>query len=381
MVMLLLILCAAACVLSLVCTWSICKISNHYGLLDSTPIKGQIKHGNRPIPNTGGIAIALAIWLPLLIGLIAVSVLDSSSFSGALEPIQSSWSDLQARLPLGWGLLGCIMGLHLLGVIDDRRPMGAWSKLVIMLIPAVLFATVFDTRLLTMLDGVAGGSWLSIMLTVIWIVAITNAMNFIDNMDGMTAGIAAIAGGLFLIAAILNAQWFIGIILALLVGGCVGFLFFNFPPAKIFMGDGGSLVIGFVLAITTVRTTYIADPGVDSQAVSGWYALLMPIAVLAVPLYDFLSVTLIRIKQKKSPFVGDLQHFSHRLRDRGLGNRGAILVIYPLTTCSGIAGILLTKATAWEAALLGLQVLLILFAVAIFEYRSPPSAYAGDRNG
>jgi UDP-GlcNAc:undecaprenyl-phosphate GlcNAc-1-phosphate transferase len=248
--------------------------------------------------------------------------------------------------------------------------MGPISKLIIMLAPAVVFSVFFDTRLLTMLDVYVGGSWLSIVLTIIWIVAITNAMNFIDNMDGLSAGIATIAGAMFLVAAILNAQWFIGVILALLVGGCLGFLVFNFPPAKIFMGDGGSLVIGFILAITTVRTTYIPDDA--SGPLSGnWYALLMPIAVLAVPLYDFVSVTLIRIAQGKSPFVGDLQHFSHRLRDRGLGNRGTILVIYALTACSGVAGILLTRAESWEAALLGLQVLLILGAIALFEYRSP----------
>ena len=145
------------------------------------------------------------------------------------------------------------------------------------------------------------------------------------------------------------------------------------------MGDGGSLVIGFILAITTVRTTYIPEDATGPMS-GNWYALLMPIAVLAVPLYDFVSVTLIRISQGKSPFVGDLQHFSHRLRDRGLGNRGTILVIYALTACSGIAGILLTRANTWEAALLGLQVLLVLGAIALFEYRSPANRDSGLRN-
>ena len=371
MVKLIVILCCGACVLSFLGTWIALRLSIRFGATDSAPIDGQIKHDARPIPNTGGVGLVLALWLPILTGLLGVTFLDPGSFTGTLEPLQSVWADLQDRVSLGWGLLGCIVGLHVLGIIDDRRPMGATSKLVIMLVPALIFAVFFDTRLLTMLDGYAGGSWLSIALTVIWIVVITNAMNFIDNMDGLSAGIAAIAGGLFLVAAILNALWFIGVVLALLVGGCLGFLVFNFPPAKIFMGDGGSLVIGFVLAITTVRTTYIPvdGSGPDSGA---WYGLLMPFAVLAVPLYDFVTVTLIRIYQGKSPFVGDLQHFSHRLRDRGLGNRGTILVIYALTACSGIAGILLTRASAWEAGMLGAQVMMILGALALFEYRSPP---------
>jgi UDP-GlcNAc:undecaprenyl-phosphate/decaprenyl-phosphate GlcNAc-1-phosphate transferase len=379
MVSLLLILCVTATLISLVGTFAALKVSTKLGALDSAPIEGQIKNQSRPIPNTGGIGIAMALWLPILIGMLSVSFLDSTSFTGILEPIQSVWTDLQERVTLGWGLLGCIILLHLLGLIDDRKPMGPWSKLIIMLVPAVLFTTFFDTRLLTMLDGYVGGAWLSILLTIVWIVAITNAMNFIDNMDGLSAGIAAIAGGLFLVAAILNAQWFIGVILALLVGGCIGFLMFNFPPAKIFMGDGGSLVIGFVLAITTVRTTYIPEDPISPTS-SAWYALLMPIAVLAVPLYDFTSVTLIRIYQGKSPFVGDLQHFSHRLRDRGLGNRGTILIIYALTACSGIAGILLTRATPWEAALLGTQVILILSAIALFEYRSPIRSNTGSNS-
>lgn len=377
MVNLLLILCVSAFVLSLLATWISLRVSTKLGAVDSAPIEGQIKAPRRIIPNTGGIGIAIALWLPMLLGLIAVSVLDADSFTGVLEPVQSVWSDLKSRLALGWGLLGCIVGLHLLGLIDDRRPISAWPKLIIMLVPALVFATMLDTRLLTMLDAQVGGSWLSITLTVIWIVAITNAMNFIDNMDGLSAGIAAIAGALFLVAAVLNAQWFIGVILALLVGGCAGFLVFNFPPAKIFMGDGGSLVIGFILAITTVRTTYLPPEG--SGASSGaWYGVLMPIAVLAVPLYDQFSVILIRLSQGKSPFVGDMQHFSHRLRDRGLGNRGTALVIYALTACSGIAGILLTRVSAWEAALLGLQVILILASIALFEYRSTSNRGSHD---
>ncbi|MGJ8635456.1 MAG: glycosyltransferase family 4 protein [Phycisphaerales bacterium] len=377
MVNLLLMLCVFAFVLSLFVTWVSLRVSMKLGAVDSAPIEGQVKAPRRIIPNTGGIGIAIAVWLPMLIGLVAVSVLDADAFTGVLEPIQSVWGDLKARLPLGWGLLGCIVGLHLLGLIDDRRPISAWPKLIIMLIPALVFATMLDTRLLTMLDSHVGGSWLSIALTVIWIVAITNAMNFIDNMDGLSAGIAAIAGALFLVAAVLNAQWFIGVILALMVGGCAGFLVFNFPPAKIFMGDGGSLVIGFILAITTVRTTYIS-PDTTGPSAGAWYALLMPIAVLAVPLYDQFSVILIRLSQGKSPFVGDMQHFSHRLRDRGLGNRGTALVIYALTACSGIAGILLTRVSAWEAALLGLQVILILASIALFEYRSASNRGSHD---
>src|SRR5207244_10275947 len=132
-----------------------------------------------------------------------------------------------------------------------------------------------------------------------------------------------------------------------------GFLVFNFPwggqPATIFMGDGGSLVIGFLLGFLTVRTTYVSA-GVEGPGLgSAWYGVFMPLVVLAIPLYDFCSVTLIRLSQGKSPFVGDLQHFSHRLVKRGLSKRAAVVVIYGFTAVPAIGGVLLARPGGWPA--------------------------------
>ncbi|MDF1808566.1 MAG: MraY family glycosyltransferase [Phycisphaerales bacterium] len=361
----------SACI-SLPATWGILRISKRYGLVDSKAVEGQIKEESRRIPNTGGIAIALGILIPMIIAIIGISLFDPNSYPAFLAPLQEHISGLKSVMPLGWTLVGCLLGLHLLGLLDDRRPMGPWGKLAIMLIPGIIFAAFFDTRLMTMLDSYVGGRWLSILITVFWFTLITNAMNFIDNMDGLSSGIAIIAGGSLLAAAILNEQWFVAAILALLIGSCFGFWVFNFPPAKIFMGDSGSLIIGMLLAFLTVRTTYLPISETSSNA-SNWYAVLMPVVVLAIPLYDFFSVTSIRIMQGKSPFVGDLQHFSHRIRDRGLSGRCTILVIYCLTIATAISGLLLARANQWQAALLGIQVVLLLAAIALFEYRSPNS--------
>jgi len=342
-------------------------------LIDSKAVEGQIKEECRRIPNTGGIAIALGILLPMLVAIILITLFDPDSYPAFLAPLQEHVSGLKSVLPLGWSLVGCLLGLHLLGLLDDRRPMGPWGKLAIMLVPGIIFAVFFDTRLMTMLDSYVGGRWLSILITVFWFTLITNAMNFIDNMDGLSSGIAIIAGASLLAAAMLNEQWFVAAILALLIGSCFGFLVFNFPPAKIFMGDSGSLIIGMLLAFLTVRTTYLPVSETTTNA-SNWYAVLMPVVVLAIPLYDFFSVTTIRIMQGKSPFVGDLQHFSHRIRDRGLSGRCTILVIYSLTIATAIAGLLLARATQWQAALLGTQVIALLAAIALFEYRSPKSS-------
>src|SRR5262249_21853401 len=118
----------------------------------------------------------------------------------------------------------------------------------------------------------------------------------------------------------------------------------------------------------TVRTTYY------STDAGHWYAVFMPLVVLAVPLYDFTSVVLIRHAQGRSPFVGDLQHFSHRLADRGLSRRAAVLVIHGLTAVTGISGIALGSLHPWQAALVGVQVVLILILLALFERAAPPRA-------
>jgi len=368
--LLILILIVLSLMISLPATWIILRLSHRIGALDSAPIEGQIKAHGRSIPNTGGIAIALGVLAPMIGASVLFSIIDAAELPAFLDPIREHVLGLRSQLPLGWTLIGCVLGLHILGLIDDRNPMGPWLKLMIMLIPGAIFAIFFDTRLMTMLDGYVGGQWLSILITVLWFTAIINAMNFIDNMDGLSGGIAVIAGGLLLVAALLNGQWFVGAILALLVGSTLGFLVFNFPPAKIFMGDGGSLIIGLLLAFLTVRTTYMPVTETGHSA-GAWYAVLMPVIVLAIPLYDFVSVTLIRISQGKSPFVGDLQHFSHRIRDRGLGSRSTIMVIYALTLATGISGLLISRAQPWQAILLGIQVFALLCAIALFEYRSP----------
>jgi len=139
-------------------------------------------------------------------------------------------------------------------------------------------------------------------------------------------------------------------------------LVFNFPPAKIFMGDAGSLVVGFFVGLLTVRTTYY------HEAQSGqWYAVFMPLLVMAVPLYDFISVTLLRISQGKSPFIGDTQHFSHRLKRHGLTDTQTVLTLYLATLCTGLGAIFLYQVNLAGAILIIIQTIMVLSIVAIFE--------------
>jgi UDP-GlcNAc:undecaprenyl-phosphate GlcNAc-1-phosphate transferase len=230
----------------------------------------------------------------------------------------------------------------------------------------------FDVRLLTVIDAWMGtGPIVSTVVTIIWIVAMTNAVNFMDNMDGLAGGVVAIAATLFMVGALINAQWFVAATLALVVGATIGFLIFNFPPAKIFMGDGGSLVLGFVLAVLTAQTTFY-DPEWSPTALGGaWYGIFMPLIVLAVPLYDLVTVTVIRISKGQSPFIGDHQHFSHRLVARGLSERGSVMTIWCLTAVIGITGVFLGTMAPWQAMLAGVQVVLLLVILAALERKIP----------
>jgi UDP-GlcNAc:undecaprenyl-phosphate GlcNAc-1-phosphate transferase len=221
-------------------------------------------------------------------------------------------------------------------------------------------------RVLTALDnGLGIGRWPSVIVTVLWITAITNAFNFLDNMDGLSAGVAAVCTTAFLVTALSIQQWFVAATLALLLGALLGFLVFNFPPAKIFMGDSGSLLIGFVLGVLTVRTTYLR-PGQNFAA--GWYSIFAPVIVLALPLYDLIVVSIIRLARGKSPFVGDTNHFSHRLVARGMSRRTAVLCLYLITACTSIAAVLLPHVdSSFAALLIASQTLLILGVVGLLE--------------
>lgn len=348
------------------CRWLI-GIGARMGTFDSVGATGHAK-ALRRVPNIGGIAIFVAVVMPLAVGLALFAIVDEDIWARVLPPIVAHLERIRMTTPIAVAMIAGATLLHVIGLIDDRQALGPVVKLGVQTGVALIMAWAFDVRMLTALDGWLGvGPAPSIIVTVIWIVAITNAMNFLDNMDGLAAGVGTIAATFFMIACLINAQWFIAATLALLIGALIGFLIFNFPPAKLFMGDGGSLVIGFLLAILTVRTTYYDAEAANGALGGGWYAVFMPAIVLAIPLYDFLSVTAIRIRQGKSPFVGDQQHFSHRLVQRGLTQRGAVIVIWSATAVTGVGGISLGSLTGWQAVLVGVQTALVLLMLALLE--------------
>jgi UDP-GlcNAc:undecaprenyl-phosphate/decaprenyl-phosphate GlcNAc-1-phosphate transferase len=345
-------------VLSWIVVFAMKRIAVRIGFVDKP---GHRKIHHNPKPLGGGVGIFIGVALPLLVGLGVVNL------AAPIEGIDPAyWSGARQQTPLALALLGAMLIMHVMGLIDDKRALGPFVKLFIQLgVTAALVATFDEVRALTFL-----GYLPSVILTVLWITAVTNAFNFLDNMDGLSAGVAAVCTLAFLLTAITIEQWFVAATLALLLGALLGFLCFNFPPASIFQGDGGSLVVGFLLGVLTVRTTFLA-PGEDFAA--GWYAVFAPVIVLALPLYDLIVVSIIRLSRGKSPFVGDTNHFSHRLVARGMSRRTAVLCLYLVTAATSIAAILLPQVQSGFGAILILcQTLLVLGVVALLEQHPLP---------
>jgi len=379
MVLPILSLAGVSFVIAWVVTYAMIRLAPRVGFVDKP---GHRKIHDNPKPLGGGVGIFLGFAVPLA-GVLAVVLTSSavpfSVFNGVKflqdGTYDAYWSGARQQAPMALAILGGALVLHVMGLMDDRRAMGPYSKLLVQLGVAAALVTAFEPlRVLTALGPVA-----SIVLTVLWITAITNAFNFLDNMDGLSAGVAAVCTAAFLVAALTIGQWFVAAALALLLGALLGFLWFNFPPARIFQGDAGSLVVGFLLGVLTVRTTFLR-PGQDFGA--GWYAVFAPVIVLAVPLYDLVVVSIIRLSRGKSPFQGDTNHFSHRLVARGMSRRTAVLCIYLVTAATSVAAVVLPHVgSTFLAVLIFAQTLLILGVVLLLEQHPLPRAEPTKADG
>jgi UDP-GlcNAc:undecaprenyl-phosphate/decaprenyl-phosphate GlcNAc-1-phosphate transferase len=387
------ILILLAFVLNLPLTWWFKGAGVRWGLVDKPSDLTQHKHHDKVTPVTGGIALFLSVCALVVAGLIAIWVVNAEQWQGWLSPIQIHIEGIRSQTWTALAILACAFILHVVGIVDDIRPMSPGVKLYVQFFVAGVCTVAFDMRVLQFMDAWgSAGLILSTIVSVLWIITIINAINFLDNMDGLSAGVSAIIASLYLAATVINGQWFVAALCAIVLGALLAFLIFNFPPAKVFMGDAGSLVVGFLLAIISIRTTYFdsnmvapigeqiagsgsaaassANPVTSASPASHWHGVLMPLIVMAIPLYDITSVTLIRLKQGKSPFIGDQQHFSHRLVQSGLSKRHAVLVVWCCTLATGIGGVMLTSLASWQALLVAGQTAAVLLMLALLERRS-----------
>ncbi|MGB2986528.1 MAG: MraY family glycosyltransferase [Phycisphaerae bacterium] len=319
------------------------------------------KQHDAPVALGGGIALMISICGPVLVGTIIAWTLRGNTPPAFLPAfIQMHLDGIASKLPLVVAIVAGSVVLHVVGLIDDRRPLGPRVKFGVQFAVALFTAWLMGVRAIEVLPAP-----LSIGVTVLWIVLVTNAFNFLDNMDGLSAGVAVIAAAIFAVASMNAGQVFVPVMGFVVVGALLGFLCFNFSPATIFMGDAGSLVIGYLMSVLTILTTF-HDPAQNLTPLG----VIVPVVVFAVPLYDVISVVIHRIRVGESPFRGDWRHFSHRLVKRGMTQRGAVLTIYLATAATGLPAIVLPKVDWISASLLLVQCLCVVAMIAILEHIS-----------
>ena len=268
-----------------------------------------------PIPRLGGLAIFLAFLLSTLV-----------------------FADIDRQMQ--GILLGAVM-IVVLGVMDDIMALKALPKLIVQ-IAAAGVAVYYGCRIQFLSNPnvfsdmtYVNLGWLSVPITIIWIVAITNAVNFIDGLDGRAVGVSAISTASLIVIALMVAEVNIAIILCALFGACLGFIPYNFNPAKIFMGDTGATFLGYILATLSVTGLF------------KMYAIIsfaVPFLILGVPIFDICFAVLRRVAHGQSPMHADRGHIHHRLIDMGFSQKQSVAIAYMLTAILGLAAVLLTSS-------------------------------------
>jgi UDP-GlcNAc:undecaprenyl-phosphate GlcNAc-1-phosphate transferase len=332
------------------------KVAPRLGLVDRP---GGRKAHRAPTPMGGGVAIWATTGLMLLGGTIGLAL-----FRAGLPPeLAKHANGLWSRGPELAGIFGLATVIMFMGLIDDRVGLGWKVRLLVQvgLATALVAGGVRVTLFWPFHHPVVSGA-----ITVLWIVGLTNAFNFLDNMDGLAAGVGLIAALLFASAQAIVGSLFVPAVLLVLVGALAGFLVFNRYPASLFMGDAGSNFLGFMLGALTVAGTFARPEEGFSP-----YGVLSPLLVMAVPLYDTTSVVLIRLREGRSPFQADRRHFSHRLVDRGLTPPRAVWTIYLVTLAGGLGTLLLPFLGAAGAAVVLAQTCCLLGVVAVLEVATP----------
>jgi len=365
---------AGSLIPSLLVAWAagfgVRRFGPRLGLVDRP---GHRKVHAVPTPTSGGLAVWLGIVLPLAAGNVVLAMIsagpagaEAGSPWGVSLPsfIAPHLSGLAAQSSKLWTVLAGGTVLMVLGLCDDRRGLDWRLRLGVQALVATA-VVVFEPRFRMTIFLQA--PWITTALSVVWIVGLINAFNMLDNMDGLSAGVASIAASILAAVMLLvpdparhPPQLFVGGFLLVLVGALLGFLWHNRPSARLFMGDAGSYLIGYLLAIATLTATFA---GRDLPP----HAILAPLCVLAVPLYDASTVIVIRLRQGRSPFVGDKSHFSHRLVELGMTKTQAVLTIYLATATCGLGAFLLHQVDTAGACVVLLLVVCTLVLVAILE--------------
>ena len=353
------ILFASALACSLVLCWVTRRVARRVDFVDRP---GARKIHDAPVALGGGIALFLTTAGIVVAGVLFAVVHERIGAMPWLPQVLRDHMPLIVRRAyLALYLFAGAGVIFALGFLDDVWQLSPWTRLAVQVLIAALLCVSSDELRLTAFVTSRG---VSFVYTVVWVVGITNAFNLLDNMDGLSAGVALIASFAFLVVAIMTQQYFLAAILLVFAGALIGFLAFNFPPASLFMGDAGSMFVGYTLGVLTILFTFYT-PGHTVHPVS---ALLTPLVIMAVPLYDTISVVVIRLAAGKPIMSGDRNHFSHRLVALGMGKRAAVLTIYLVTLCTGLLAPLLLRLGPGLSFLVLANVAVMLVLIWLLEH-------------
>ncbi len=340
-----------AFIVSLMVTPYSIKLAEKIGAMDIP--KDERRMRKKTLPKLGGIAV-IAGFAISSIYLLAVMHIEGS--------INLFDSNMYFKKLVGIGIGALIITIT--GIIDDTKTLKPWQKLLGQLLAAIVtvaFGTTISNIEIPYFTNLGLSNEISAIVTIIWIVGITNAINLIDGLDGLSSGIALISCISLLIIFALNDSPMIAILLITsLIGALVGFLPFNFAPAKTFIGDTGSNFLGYILSVVSilgVAKTYTA------------VVIALPILVLGLPIFDVLWAIvrrLIKGKSIKAIFVADKGHIHHRLIAKGFSQKQAVLILYVISAALGLFAIILLDSGIWKA----LSFLLMVVAALFLGYRN-----------
>lgn len=340
-----------AAIISCLATPMVKVLSVKYGAVD-VPKDGRRMH-DHPIPRMGGLAIFFGFMASMLI-FVALNTAKKGMLAGAVIIV-------------------------ILGVLDDKYTLPAKPKFLVQIV-AALIAVMAGNRIEVLSNPnifspnpVWKLGWLSVPVTVIWIVAITNAVNLIDGLDGLACGVSTISAASMLVIALLVrvSELDVAVMMAALVGACIGFLPYNFNPAKIFMGDTGSTFLGFIMATVSVEGMF---------KMYGLISFVAPFLMLGLPIFDVCFAVIRRVSHGQNPMQPDRGHVHHRLIDMGFSQKQAVGVLYVISAILGLSAVVLTATNAVRAMVF-LLVMGVTVAVAWRVFLVGPSSTDKDDPG
>jgi UDP-GlcNAc:undecaprenyl-phosphate/decaprenyl-phosphate GlcNAc-1-phosphate transferase len=319
---------------------------------------GERKVHRSPVPLLGGLAIYFSLLVVILSSLFVLPLLLESAFARSLFPALAVVANYKAIAPKLWALLGGATVVVIVGIVDDVRgvnfpplyKLGGEILAAVLLLPAGIY-----------MDLLVWSVPLTMLVSVIWVVGITNAMNLLDNMDGLSSGVALICSCMFLVLVTLRGEFFIALFLAGIIGSTLGFYQFNISRGgwKIFLGDTGSLLLGFLLGALSLIARYV-EPSDQSL-----FPVVAPLIILGLPVFDTFSVIAIRLLDRRPIFKGDQMHLSHRLVRMGMSVPQAVNFVYLLTLAIGLNAFFIVNSRSLQSVLAVVQVGVLVAMVTI----------------